>query len=136
MTMERMPVDPDAGVPELISRLSDDSKRLVNDEVRLAKLEIREHVKQSSKDAMWLAIAFGVAVVAMIAFTLFAITLIGRVLNGHMWIGALVVGVIELVVGMLLFRRGALAFKDESYSLEMTRETLKDTRVWASTLRS
>jgi hypothetical protein len=131
-----MHVDPNTGIPELISRLGDDSKRLVSDELRLAKLEVREHIKQSSKDAMWLAIAFGLGVVAMMAFTLFAITLIGRVLNGHMWVGALVVGVIELGLGYVLIKRGVAAFEDESYSLPMTRESLKDTQVWASGLRS
>ena len=131
-----MPVDPNIGIPELVSRLGDDSKRLVNDEIRLAKLEMRDHLKQSSKDFMWLAIAFGLGVVAMTAFTMFVITLVGRVLNGHMWIGALVVGVIELGVGYVLIKRGIHAFEDESYSLPMTRESLKDTQVWASTLRS
>jgi hypothetical protein len=133
---ERMPVDPNAGIPELIARLGDDSKRLVNNEIRLAKLEMHDHIKKSSKDFMWLAIAFGLGVVAMMAFTMFVITLLGRVLNGHMWVGALIVGVIELGVGYVLIKRGVHAFEDESYSLPMTRESLKDTQVWASTLRS
>jgi uncharacterized membrane protein YqjE len=136
MAAERMQVDPNTGIPELISRLGDDSKRLVNDEFRLAKLEVREQLKQASKDAMWLAIAFGLAVVAMTAFTLLVITLIGRVLNGHMWIGALIVGVVELGLGYFFIKRGTDAFKDESYSLAVTRESLKDTRVWANSLRS
>jgi len=131
-----MRVDPNTGIPELISRLGDDSKRLVNDEVRLAKLEIRENIKKSSRDAMWLAVSFGVGVVAMMAFTLFVITLIGRVLNEHMWIGALTVGVVELGLGYFLIKRGLHAFKDESYSLEMTRESLKHTQVWVSKLHS
>jgi hypothetical protein len=131
-----MHVDPNTGIPDLISRLSDDSKRLVGDEVRLAKLEMRENLKKSSRDALWLAISFGVAVVAIMAFTMFVITLVGRVLNGHMWIGALGVGVIEAGLGYFLIKRGMHAFKDESYSLAVTRESLKDTRVWASNLRS
>jgi uncharacterized membrane protein YqjE len=136
MATQRMPVDPNTGIPELISRLGDDSKRLISDEVRLAKLEVRENIKEASKNALWLAIAFGIGVVAMMAFTMFVITLLGRVLNGHMWIGALVVGALEVIVGFLLIRQGTHAFKDESYSLAMTRESLKDTRVWASNLRS
>ena len=133
---ERMPVDPRTGIPELITRLGDDSKRLVNNEIRLAKLEMHEHIKQSSKDFMWLAIAFGLAVVAMMALTMFVITLIGRVSSGHMWVGAIIVGVIELGIGYVSIKRGVRAFEDESYSLPMTRESLKDTQVWASTLRS
>ena len=45
-------------------------------------------------------------------------------------------GVIELAVGYVLIKRGIHAFEDESYSLPMTRESLKDTQVWASSIRS
>ena len=131
-----MHVDPNTGIPELISRLGDDSKRLVNDEIRLAKLEMRDHIKQSSKDFMWLAIAFGLGVVAIMAFTMFVVTLVGRALSGHMWIGALIVGVIELGLGYWMTKRGVRAFEDEAYSLPVTRESLKDTQVWVSSIRS
>ena len=42
-------VDPDAGIPDLIHRLTDDSKRLMSDEVRLAKLEVKEVKKGDVK---------------------------------------------------------------------------------------
>jgi positive regulator of sigma E activity len=135
MAVNRMVVDPDTGIPELIHRLKDDSKRLVTDEVRLAKLEVHDKVKLGGKDAMWLTAAFGVGVVALVAFTLFVVTLVGRIFNGHMWLGALVVGVIELGIGFTLLRRGAAAFKEPSYSLVETRESLKDTEVWAKAVR-
>jgi hypothetical protein len=136
MAVNRMPVDPDTGIPELIHRLGDDSKRLVADEFRLAKLEVRDNLRRGGKDAMWLAAAFGVSVVAMLAFTLFLITLIGRIVNGHMWVGALVAGVLELVLGMIVLRRGLAAFREPSYSLVETRESLKDTKAWVSAVRS
>ena len=136
MAVNRMPVDPETGIPELIHRLGDDSKRLVADEFRLAKLEVRDNLRRGGKDAMWLAAAFGVSVVAMLAFTLFLITLIGRIVNGHMWVGALIAGVLELVVGMVVLRRGLAAFKEPSYSLVETRESLKDTKAWVSAVRS
>ena len=136
MAVNRMPVDPETGIPELIHRLGDDSKRLVADEFRLAKLEVRENLKRGGKDAMWLGAAFGVGVVAMLAFTLFLITLIGRIVNGHMWVGALVTGILEVVLGMVVLRRGLAAFKEPSYSLAETRESLKDTKAWVSAVRS
>jgi hypothetical protein len=125
-----MPVDADAGLSELIRRLGDDSKRLVSDEVRLAKLEVRDDLHRGGKDVMWLAAAFGAGVIALIAATLAAVTLIGRILNGHMWIGALITGAIELGVGVMLIKRGMSAFKEPSYSFTETRESLKDTRAW------
>jgi hypothetical protein len=130
MAVNRMPVDPDAGIPDLIHRLGDDSKRLMTDEVRLAKLEVTDNVQRAGKGVMWLGVAFGIGVVAMVFFTLWLTTLIGRVASGHMWLGAIVTGVVELIVAAVLLRRGAAAFTEPSYSLEQTRESLKDTTQW------
>jgi hypothetical protein len=124
MAMNRMPVDPDAGIPDLIRRLTDDSKRLVSDEVRLAKLETGENIHRAGRGAMWLAIAFGIGVVAMVAFTLFLATLIGRIVAGHMWLGATVTGVLEVVVAIILIKRGRRAFAQPSYTLAETRATI------------
>lgn len=127
---QRVPVDPNAGIPDLIRDLADDSKRLLVDEVQLAKLETKESVKRASKGAMWLAVAFGVFVVTLVGVTLLLVTAIGRLANNHMWVGALVTGVIELVVAMFLFKRGFAAYKEPSYTLEETREAAKETARW------
>jgi hypothetical protein len=119
-----MPVDPDAGIPDLVRRLSDDSKRLLRDEARLAKLEVTENARRAGKGTMWLAVAFGVGVVAAVMLTLLAVTLIGRVSGGHMWIGALVTGIVEAAIGVVLLKKGMREFGEPSYSLEQTRETL------------
>ena len=135
MAVDRMLVDPNAGIPELVHRLADDSKRLVGDEVRLAKLEVKENLREGGKDLTWLVASFGVAVVALMALTLCFVTLIGRVLNGHMWVGALAIGVVEVGLGIVLMKRGVAAFKEPSYSLVETRESLKDTAAWVKTVQ-
>ncbi len=124
MAVQRMPVDPDAGIPDLISRLGDDSKRLVTDEVQLAKLELREGFSRAGKGTLRLGIAFGVGVVAMVAFTLLVATLIGRLVAGHMWVGALITGAVELAVALWLIKRGLSALKEPSYTLEQTRQVV------------
>jgi hypothetical protein len=124
MAVSRFPVDPDAGIPDLIHRLGDDSKRLVTDEVRLAKLEITESVHIAGKGVMWLGVAFGAGVVALVAATLLLATLIGRVIAGHMWVGALVTGLIELPLALYVIKRGLASFKEPSYSLEQTRRAV------------
>jgi hypothetical protein len=126
MGAQRIPIDPDVGIPDLVRRLGDDSKRLMTDEVRLAKLEVRDNVQRGGHGVLWLVVAFGCGVVAMVAFTLFFATLIGRIAAGHMWVGAVVTGVIELALGGFLVKKGLTAFKEPSYSLEATRESLKD----------
>jgi Protein of unknown function (DUF1469). len=111
MTVQMMPVDPNAGIPDLIHRLADDSKRIVADEVRLAKLELRESVHESGKGAMLLGIAFALTAAAIVMLTLLIVTLIGRFGAGHMWLGAVITGVVELVVGAWLVRRGLMVTK-------------------------
>ena len=127
--------DLDAGITDLIRRLSDDSKRLVTDEVRLAKIEAKDSVSRATRGVLWLALAFGVSVVMLVALTIFLVTLIGREVNGHMWVGALVTGVLELGLGSYLIKRGLAAISEPSYSLEASRRALADTANWASSRR-
>ena len=125
-------IDPDAGIPDLIRRLTDDSKRLVTDEVRLAKLELTENVHAGARGALWLAVAFGIGVVGLVGTTIFLATLIGSIANGNMWVGAIVTGVLELGIAAVLIRKGLGAFTRPSYTLEETRESLKDTTTWVT----
>jgi hypothetical protein len=131
MAANRMPIDPDAGIPDLVHRLTDDSKRLMTDEVHLAKLEVTDNVKRAGKGSMLLAVSFGIGVVALSFVTLGVATLIGRLAAGHMWVGAVVAAVIELPIGFVLLKRGLHAYAEPSYSLEQTRESLADTSSWA-----
>ncbi|MDB4907839.1 MAG: hypothetical protein JWO05_2623 [Gemmatimonadetes bacterium] len=129
-----MPIDPDAGITDLVRRLGDDSKRLMTDEVELAKLEMHESLARAARGGIRLVLAFGVMTVMLVALTLMLATLIGRVANGHMWIGAVVTGIAELALGFSLFRKGVTAFGAPK-SLPQTRESLKDTRNWVSDAR-
>ena len=127
--------DPDAGIPALVRRLSDDSKRLVRDEVHLAKIEATDSIHRATRGVLWMTLAFGVAVVMFVALTIFLVTLIGRAVNGHMWIGALVTGVLELALGGYLVKRGIRTIAEPSYSLEASRLALADTANWAAASR-
>ena len=130
-TSNRVPIDPDAAIPDLVKSLADDGKRLLGDEVRLAKLEMKDSVREASRGVMWLALAFGVSVVMLVALTLMLATLIGDLASGHMWVGALVTGILELVVAGLLIRKGVGAFATDAYSLPATRETTRGLASWA-----
>src|SRR5262245_11899255 len=123
--MATMPVDPDAGIPELIRRLKDDSKRLVSDEVRLLKLEAHDGLRVGGRGAMWIGVAFGVFVVTLVALTFTLVTLIGRLASGHMWVGAIVTGVLELVIAAVVAKRGLHALAEPSYSFEHTRDSIR-----------
>ena len=125
-------IDPETGIPDLIRRLTDDSKRLVTDEVQLARLEAKDSLHRAARGGIWLALAFGVSIVMLVALTVFVATLIGRVANDHMWLGALITGVIELGLGFWLLKRGLSAYARPSYTLEETRGSLADTTHWVA----
>lgn len=122
---QRVPIDPDTGITDLVKQLTDDSKRLLGDEVRLAKLETAESLHTAGRGAMWLGVAFGVTVVALVAVTLFFATAIGRVANGHYWVGAVITAMGEIGLGVWLVKRGMRAYKRAPYSLPDTRSGLR-----------
>ncbi len=127
MEAHRVSTDPSAGIPDLVRQLTADTRQLANDEIRLAKLEMRESVKRTGRGAIWLGVAFGVGVVTMVALTLLLATLIGRLASGHMWVGAVVTGLIELGLAAWLVIAGVKSFTGPSYTLEATREELAET---------
>ena len=110
---------------DLVRHLGIDAKRLISDETELAKLELSQSVHRAGHGAIWLGAAFGTTIVALVALTIFLVAAIGRAVNGHYWVGALVTAVIELGVGYLLIKRGLKAFKGAPYSLPETRAGLK-----------
>ena len=124
--------EPDAKITDLIGRLTDDSKRLISDEVRLAKLEVGESVRIGTRGLLWMAMAFGVGVIALVAFTIFLSTVLGRVLGGNLWAGTLTTGAIEAGVGAWLLFRGKDAFSDRPYTLGESRQELRNTAAWIS----
>lgn len=129
-----MPIDPDAGIPDLVRRLGDDSRRLVSDEVELAKLEMHESLGRMARGGLRLVLAFGALTVMLVAATMMVATLVGRLANGHMWVGAILTGLLELALAFMFFKKGILAFAAPK-SLPETRESLKDTRNWAKDAR-
>jgi uncharacterized membrane protein YqjE len=124
-------IDPETGIPDLIRRLGEDSKRLAGDEVRLAKLELHESVRSGVAGSVRLALALAFGIVAAVALTVLLTAAIAAMLNQNYWAGALIVGVVELVVGIVLVRRGVTTVKSPPYSLQASRESLKDTATWA-----
>ena len=133
---DQVRIEPDVGIPDLIRRLTDDSKRLASDEVQLAKLELSESIHHVSRGTLYVAIAFGAGVVAAAALTVFLAALIGRLFSFNYWVGAVLTGLLELGLAYLLIRGGIKAFSKPSYTLEQTRESLKDTTAWVAAQRA
>jgi hypothetical protein len=133
---QRVPIEPDASIPDLIGRLTDDSKRLVKDEIRLAKLETRESIRVGTRGVLWMSLAFGFGVVALVALTIMLAALIGRAAGGNYWVGALVTALVELAAGAWLIMRGVKTFGEPSYTLDETRREIGRTAAWIKNERA
>lgn len=133
-TRPAVPIDPDAGIPDLVRRLVDDSRRLAQDEVQLAKLEMRQNVHEATRGGIWLGIAFGAGVVALVGLTIALSALFGGLL-GNVWAGTLVTAVLELGSAALLITRGLARIKERSLTLPETRDSVKETARWVKTAR-
>src|SRR5690348_6256031 len=115
-------IDPNVKVSELVGRLGDDSQRLLNDEFRLAKLEMGQSARVATRGVLWLSLGFGTAVIALVAVTVLLTVVFGNGIFGRAWPGALIAGVIDLAIGGALIVVGAGILKRTDYTLGESRE--------------
>lgn len=127
VTTQRIRIEPEPTIGELVGRLSDDSKRLARNEVRLARLEMGESIQQAVQGGIRFALAFGIAILALVGLSVLLTELIGTILIGRAWAGALITGVLEMLVGGLLLWGGTKAIRNADFTLGESREELKTT---------
>ena len=125
MAQQLPPENTNPSVMDLARHLGTDAKRLIEDEVQLAKLELKDGVHRAGRGGIWLGAALGTTVVVLVAFTIFLVAAVGRAINGHYWVGAFLTAAVELVVGYLLIKRGLKSFKAAPYSLPETRQGIQ-----------
>ncbi len=122
-------------VGELVKEVTQDLTKLFNQELELAKLEVKVEAKKAGKTAG----AFGGAGVAGYFAVLFAsLTLmfaLGSLLDSLIW-GALIVTLLWAVVGAVLFSRAKKQAAEINPKPEMTVQTLKEDAQWAKTRSS
>jgi uncharacterized membrane protein YqjE len=121
-------IEPNTTVGDLVSRLGDDGKRLIKDEIQLAKLEVIESVHTAGRGMMWLGVAMALSFVALTALTVGLSAVLGRILTDALWLGTLLTAVLWLAIGGLLVMSGIKSVSSASYSLPQTRRELTLTR--------
>ena len=123
------------GVGELLKNVTNDLSTLVNQEIELAKLEIRQEVKKTGTIVGGFAGAgfAGSYVVLFLSLTLmFALA---TAFSSFTW-GALVVAAVWAVVGLVLFVRARATAKTLNAKPEVTVQTLKEDKEWLKTRKS
>jgi hypothetical protein len=138
MATRQDPPGPDQGdlrerpLPELLKQLSEQTTRLVRQELELAKAELTQKGKQAGAGAGLFGAAGAIGLAALGALTACFILALNAVMPA--WLAALLVVVVYGVVAAVLAMRGRAKVKQATPPVpEQTIETVKEDVEWAKT---
>jgi hypothetical protein len=138
MATRQDPPGPDQGdlrerpLPELLKQLSEQTTRLVRQELELAKAELTQKGKQAGAGAGLFGAAGAIGFLALAALTTCFILALDAVMPA--WLAALLVAVVYGVVAAVLAMRGRAKVKQATPPVpEQTIETVKEDVEWAKT---
>jgi uncharacterized membrane protein YqjE len=116
---------------ELFTELTQGMKVLVQQEVRLAKIEMSEKATALAKDLVLIAIGGSLLYAGFLALLGGVIAGLATVAELPVWGAALIVAALCLIFGAILMGAGASAMKRQSLKPEQTIQTLKEDAQWA-----
>ena len=117
---------------ELLKQLSEQTTRLVRQELELAKAELTQKGKQAGAGAGLFGAAGAIGFLALAALTTCFILALNAVMPA--WLAALLVAVVYGVVAAVLAMRGRAKVKQATPPVpEQTIETVKEDVEWAKT---
>jgi uncharacterized membrane protein YqjE len=138
MSTRQDPPGPDQGdlrerpLGELLKQLSEQTTRLVRQELELAKAELTQKGKQAGAGAGLFGAAAVLGFLALAALTTCFILALNAVMPA--WLAALLVAVVYGVVAAVLAMRGRAKVKQATPPVpEQTIETVKEDVEWAKT---
>ncbi|HUE95347.1 MAG TPA: phage holin family protein [Longimicrobiaceae bacterium] len=123
-----LPQEPPIG--DLFKQFSADAGKLVQQEIALAKAELKESGRAMAKDAIRIFVAVGLAFLGSLAAVAFLIIALGALLNSY-WLSSLLVAAALLVTGAVLGKGAADQIKERDLTPERTVATLRRDSAWA-----
>jgi hypothetical protein len=114
---------------DLFSELSEESSRLVRQEIALAKAEITDSARRVGKDVGMIAAGGVIAYAGFIVFLGALAILLAGVMP--LWLSTLLVGVIVIAVGAGLVMKGRADLHRAELAPRQTIETLREDKEWA-----
>jgi H+/gluconate symporter-like permease len=125
-------------IPGLLRELRDEATTLVQQQVALAKVELKENVSRLGGHLAKIAVGGVVTFVGAIVLLIGIGHLLGVLLEAAgfreataQWLGLVIVGLIVAVIGWVLLSKARKALASESIAPRQTIETLKADRHWA-----
>jgi uncharacterized membrane protein YqjE len=119
----------DFSIGELLRQMSDDASHLVQQEMALARGEMRDALDSVRKAATGFALAALVALPGLMALTAFLVVVLANA-TGSWAIATLVVGVALLAMAGLMVQRGRSALASRNVTLPETRGSLATDAEW------
>ena len=127
---DRMQGTGESSLGELFGQLSRDAQHLIQQEVALAKAELRETGSALARDGAKIGVAAALGLIGALAATAFVIIGLGDLLDNY-WASALLVTVIYLAVAAFLATSAMKDIKGRRMKPEETLETLREDADWA-----
>ena len=122
----------DRSLGELLKQLSEQTTRLVHQELELAKAELTEKGKQAGQGAGMFGGAGAIGLAALGALTACFILALDTIMPA--WLAALIVAVVYGIVAFVLVKQGQARMKRAVPPVpEQTIETVKEDVEWAKT---
>jgi hypothetical protein len=118
---------------ELMQSLVDDTRRLVRDEIDLARTEMKENARRALRETILLAVGAGLLIIAFVAIMTsitFGLVQALTPLVGHataLWLAPLLMCVVATVTGGLLIRGAIARLKAQSLAPRRAIESARDT---------
>jgi len=122
-------------VGELVGEVAQDLTKLVNQELELAKTEVRAEVSKAGKAAAAFGAAGAAGYFALLFASLTLMFALATLFDSFTW-AALAVTVLWAIVGAVLFARARKQAKEIDPTPHVTVQTLKEDAQWAKTRSS
>lgn len=113
---------------ELFGDLADEMKTLIQQEVALARVEMKEAGRQATRGASFTAIGGAVAYAGLLVVLVAAGLLLATLMPA--WLGFLIVGALVLITGYAVLQTGLNRLRDTDYSFPRTAESLQEDKLW------
>ena len=122
--------DAEPSLGELLKRLTTDTSDLVQQEVNLARAELRQAASTLASGATKIGIGVGLALAGALALTAFLIIALGALLNNY-WLSALIIGIVFLAAGGLMARSAIAEVKRRGVLPVQSVASLREDAAWA-----
>jgi len=121
-------VKEDRSLGQLFADLMNETRTLLQQEVRLAKTEMTEKASRVGRDITSLVIGGAIAYAGLLAIV--AATAIGLANVVPDWLAALIVGLVVAGIGLVMIQQGRKTLTQEDLNPRKTVESLQEDKQW------